>query len=119
MKWTIEDVATSEVWTFLHNPYEMQTPTTSRRTQGHPRGLAFRPGAVPFAWSFKGRVYTEGEYAILLDWSTRGRVRITDHLGRIHLVTPQAFDPIPRRSTASGHWRYTYTFLALYLGRES
>jgi hypothetical protein len=118
-RWVFEDVYTLETWTFLHNPFEMQTPTASRRTQPFQRGLGYRGGAIPFPWSFKGRVYTKEEFDILLDWSTRQRIRITDHLGRIHLVTPQGLDPTPRRTRANSHWRYLYTFNALYLGRET
>ena len=103
----------------LHNPYEMQTPTAPRRTEPFPKGLGFRPGQLPFAWSFKGRVYSQEEFDIVLGWASRQRVRITDHLGRIHLVTPQGFEPVPRRARVGNNWRYLYTFKALYLERES
>lgn len=119
MKWTFEDVDTAEVYTLVRNPYEMATPTGPRRTQGLPRGLALRGGSIPFAWSFRGRLATEEEYDTMLDWSRRRRIRITDHLGRIHLITPQAFEPTPRRDRIDKHWRYLYVFKGLYLGREA
>ena len=118
-RWAFEDVYTLETWTLSHNPYEMQTPTTSRRTEPFALGLGYRGGRTPFPWSFKGRVYTKDEFDTMLDWSTRQRIRITDHLGRIHLVTPQGFEPTPRRTRLDRHWRYLYTFSGLYLGRET
>lgn len=119
MKWTFEDLDTAEVWTFLRNPYEMMTPTLPRGTRVYQKGLAFRPGSMPRAWSFKGRVATQEEYDILLDWSKRGRIRITDHLERVHIVQPMGFDPTPRRAHADRPWRFLYTFRALYLEREA
>lgn len=119
-RWRFADTTSSETWTFVRNPFEMASTVQPHRTTGAPHGLALRPGDMPFAWTFRGHLKSQEEYAALLAWSVKpAPIRITDHLGRIHRVLPQGFDPKPRRSRPGRHWRFEYTFKALYLERET
>lgn len=117
-KWLLTDPVTSETWTFVRSPFEMATPTRPHRTQVMPGGLAMRKGTLPSAWSFRGYLRTKEEYDTLLEWSKKpNAIEITDHVGRVHEVMPQSFDPVPRRARQGVPWRFEYTFRALYLRR--
>lgn len=118
MKWVLHDPVAGDSWTMLRNPFEMATPVVPNRTQPMAGGLAFRKAPLPSPWQFKGRVKTQDEYDILLGWASRpNAIEITDHLGRIHVVVPTQFDPVPRRSRHTVAWRFDYTFKGLYLRR--
>lgn len=122
-RWKFVDPATLDEFTFPHNPFSMDSPNLPHKTVTMPglrRQLAFRQGRAPKTWSFRGRIYTEGFYASLQDWSQRDTIHITDHRLRVHDVIPLAFEPTPKRtSTRDLSWRFDYVFKCVYVGRVS
>lgn len=106
------------------NPATMSHPGVQHRTTVTPGGFdgrqrALRAPDLPGTWSFSGKVRTKVDYDALLAWAqVSGRIRITDHLGRVHEVLPQSFEPepVPRNGVANP-WLFAYTFKMLYLRR--
>lgn len=109
---------------FPQNPAAMTHPGLQHRTTTSPAGIdgrqrALRAPDLPSTWSFTGKVRSKADYDALLAWSrVSGRIRVTDHLGRIHEVLPQAFEPVSvAKSGVPNPWLFTYTFKTLYLRR--
>lgn len=122
-RWTFTDLATSEVWRLPRNPRRMGSIHGPRRGDNSGRdpltGVVriTRSPTGGFEWSFEGRIHSELEYDTFLSWSKRSKVRVTDHLGRAHLVIPKVFEPTSMLSGDANPWLHAYTFKTLYLGR--
>ena len=121
-RWALSDPVTGDSYVMRANPKTMATPVVPHRTQAarsrNGTVRALRRPDQPSPWSFAGRLRTALEYATLEDWAARGRIVVTDHLGRQHQVQPQSFEPTPvERSGAGNPWLMDYTFKALYLKR--
>lgn len=126
MRWQLHDLVADETYTFKHNPKVMtsmapphQTKSMARAIDGKVRGL--RTPDHPFVWSFSGKVRNKSEYDTLLAWSRRpNRLRLTDHVGRVHDVLPQKFSATPVEKSGMGDpWLFEYTIETLYLRRVS
>lgn len=119
-KWIFTDPVGLDTLTFVRNPFEMATPTRPHRTQVMPGALAYRKGQLPTPWSFRGHLNSQDEYTFFRIWADKpNAIQITDHLGRVHEVMPQSFEPVPRRTRQGNQWRFEYTFRALYMRRIS
>jgi len=123
-RWVISDVAGSTSYQMVRNPKTMGSPIRTHRTTTTPVGIDGRRRGVrapdlPGQWSFAGRLRSKAEYDALLGWANyQARVRITDHLGRLHEVMPLAFEPVPVPRSGEGNpWLFDYTFKALYVRR--
>lgn len=124
-RWVLRDMTTAETYTLPTNPKAMGTPTLPRHTTSlrvspiDGKSRAFRTPTMAQPWTFTGRLRTKVEYDALVDWCGRsGRVRITDHFGRIHEVMPTGFEPTPVAKSGTGNpWLFDYTCNFMYFRR--
>lgn len=121
-RWTLHDPVAADTWQMRNNPRQMSSPVRGQRTTtGRIRGVvrALRAPQMPMSWTFNGRLHRKEDYDALEEWAGRpNAIEITDHLGRVHRVVPQSFDPVPVEKSGVGNpWLFDYTFTALYLKR--
>jgi hypothetical protein len=124
-RWSINDPVAGDSFRFARNPSAMSSVSQPHRTTSHRASpvdgkiRAMRAPDQPFLWQFTGKVRTDLEYKHLLEWSERrNRVRITDHLGRVHEVLIQGFEATPVERSGNGNgWLFTYTVKTLYFRR--
>lgn len=123
VRWRFQDLRTNEVHTVQLNPNKMaglnfsrSLEWGSRTTDGRPTGLM--SSRDPQSFSFGGVVRTQSHHDSLIDWQKRpGKVRVTDHLGRVFDVMIRSLDLTDRTLTASNRWRFSYQFDCLLLRR--
>ncbi len=126
VRWKFKDMRTNEVYTVEINPNEMSGFRFPREIDFAPYRSSYR-GVVgvkaprrPVDWSFGGVVRSETHHDKLIDWQKRpGKVRITDHLGRVFEVMIRSLDMVDRRPAGEDTWRFRYTFSCLLLRRIS
>lgn len=125
VRWIFEDpLNANEVWTVPMNPNKMTSPyrghsTTTTATSpitGQASGI--RTPDVAVEWQFSGDLKSEAHFNQLLYWAGKpNRIYVTDHLGRKWLCFLTKFDPVPKGTSPTNQWRYTYTVSALVYGR--
>ena len=123
VRWQFQDLATNQVHIVSLNPNKMSGLTFGRSIEwasgtidGRPVGLMSSPDPTPF--TFGGVVRTQSHHDTLIDWQKRpGKVRVTDHLGRVFEVMIRSLDMTDRTLTANNRWRFAYQFDCLLLRR--
>ena len=126
-RWQLYDPIVHDTLTFRHNPQTMTSMAQGHTTKSQAlspidgKTRALRSPDKPFTWSFTGKVRTKDEYDALLAWSRRpNRLRLTDHVGRVHELLPQRFSATPvERSGTGNDWLFSYTIDTLYFRRVS
>lgn len=115
-RWTLADVATSEVWTMPINPDSMSSPIRRRNLRYALGGRqdrrlrAMRVAAPAEDWEWSGVIRTQAHYDALLAWAKKpGAIDVTDHLGRTFRVVITDFVPTDRKPTRRTTWRLRYT----------
>ena len=126
-RWQLYDPVVHDTLTFRRNPQSMTSMAQGHTTKaqarspidGHVRTI--RTPDKPFTWSFSGKLRSKDEYDALLAWTQRSnRLRLTDHVGRVHELLPQKFSATPvEKSGAGNDWLFTYTIDTLYFRRVS
>jgi hypothetical protein len=131
-RWTLQDPATAESWTFQFNPNQMTSvhapksltifsnaPVYNPATE--PRagmGRVFQRSDEPYEWSFSGVIREQEHHDDLIYWTRKtGKLVITDHFGRQFTIRLLALDLNERRPTARRAWRFEYTVKALMYGQ--
>lgn len=115
-RWVFFSPVTNETWTVPINPNKMDkigpTKVVSYMTTTAINGqvLSFEGAPVPTDWTFSGAILYEDHYRGLEHWTYEvpGRIQITDHFLRVHLVQLLDFDATPGQR-ASHPWYHTYT----------
>lgn len=124
-RWTFYDPVALDTYVFVKNPSKMTTIEPKHRTTAVPISpvdslrRATRLPDLPFQWSFTGRLRSKTEHDTFVNWAGRqNRIRVTDHLGRVHEVLPKLFGPTPlERLGTPNPWLMDYTFETLYIRR--
>lgn len=123
VRWTFQDLSTNEVHTVELNPNQMTGLTFSRQFQSwgrlaDGRAVGTMTNREPAQFQFGGVVRQKEHHDSLIDWQKRpGRVRVTDHLGRVFDVMIRSLDLTDRTLTANNRWRFRYQFNCLLLRR--
>jgi hypothetical protein len=114
VRWTFEDQATLETYTFDVNPKEDDTPGYSKNFKftntSAPDGkvLVFEGRDQPREGGFSGTVLTEAHFnALHTWWDKRNQILLTDDLGRSYSIIIKSFRPKRRRSQ-NYPWRHDY-----------
>ena len=122
VRWKFLEVETSLEYTVEINPNKMSSYRFSREydwarhDQARMRGV--RSNRQPKDWTFGGVVRTETHHDALIEWQRKpGKVRVTDHLGRVFEVMMRSVDMIDRRPSGDNTWRFEYQFNCLLLRR--
>lgn len=126
-RWILTHVDTSETWTMPLNPNKMSSPHQDRSIQtsygtrqGTQRLRGFVTATEAKEWTWSGVIRTKEHYDKLEEWAKKtGRVRVTDHLGRVFEVFIQEFIPEDRQPNKKVSWRLTYQMTTLLLRRIS
>lgn len=126
-KWQLYDPIATDTFTFTHNPLSMTSmapPHTTKSTARSPIDGKIRSTRTPdhpFPWSFTGKVRTQDEYDLFVDYANRpNRLQLHDHFGRVHWVLPVKFSPTPvEKSGVVNPWLFAYTVDCIYYGRIS
>lgn len=93
-RWTLQNLALTENYTFESNPYEQTSPVAGKDVQFTPQNrtvgliptafVGIRAKRQPVDWSFTGIVRSVGEYNALLTWSKRPeRLLLTNDRGEV------------------------------------
>lgn len=121
VRWIFEEVETGATYTVEINPNEMESWLYSKdiswsKHGSRMAGIEARRG--PVAETFSGIVRSKSHHDALIAWQKKpGKLRITDHLGRVFEVMAEAVDMIDRRPTGANAWRFHYTFRCQVLRR--
>lgn len=126
-KWRLYDPVALDTLIFTHNPLSMTSLAQPHTTKSMPASpidgnvRAVRTPDHPFVWSFSGKIRSSADYDALLAWCQRpNRLRLTDHVGRVHELLPQRFSPTPvEKSGVANPWLFAYTIDTLYFRRIS
>jgi len=126
VRWQLEEMATSTVHTVEVNPNQMsgylpdKSFTFSSRVDAAGRVAGVRGKTRPAGFTFEGVIFTETHHDALLEWAGKaGKIRITDHLGRVFEVMTQGVKLVERKPTPLRAWRFTYVFDCMLLRRIS
>lgn len=122
VRWTFEDLETSETWIVPINPNEATSHRPLKELSygiGHDGRVRTRQRAPqPVEWSFGGVIRTQEHHDLLTEWSKKpGKLRVTDHLGRTFEIMISSIEIEDRTPTPSVPWRLRYTMNALLLRR--
>lgn len=124
VRWQLLEVSTGDTYTVEVNPNQMGNYNFSKNLRfslhgdGRVRGLQTR--REPSDWSFSGVLQRKSQHDALVDWAKRrGKIRVTDHLGRTFEAMVKNIDMRDRRSLTNGAYRFRYTFNTLLLRRLS
>lgn len=111
MRWKFQTLDSSQSYTFDMNPNQMDSPLLEKTVDSHAQGIdGVIRGArkdVAKGWSFSGVLHSQAQYEAFELWLHKGRIHLTDHLGRTFLVRLTNFDPT-RAGTRQHAWRHTY-----------
>lgn len=125
-RWQFHDPVATDTYVFPKNPVSMgtiqpkQATTSSARSAVDGKIRSTRTQTAPFQWSFAGRLRSQSEYGVMLDWVSRpNAIQVTDHLGRVHLVLGKSFTPAEVAAGGRNSWLMSYTLETLYLKRIS
>lgn len=120
-RWTLTDPTDDTSYTFEINPNDGGSPAHKKnfKSQGTTapagRTLLFEGADDPQQLQFKGTVLSQAQYeAMVLWWSKRYQITLTDDLGRSFPIYITEFTPERKRSR-SHPWRHDYTVTALIL----
>lgn len=127
VKWTMENLETSDSYTFLINPNEMTSPFTPRQTEHRSRSplstshRAWRKPFTPFEWTFSGVFYEKAQYEMFFQlWKTRAKFELTDHYGRTMVLRVVGFAPEQKAPMRRLHpFRQTYSMKCLVYSQAS
>lgn len=123
VRWIFHDMVTAETVTLPYNPNGMTSPFLQQTTATTPISpidgqiRAIRPKAPPREWKFTGFLRSQAHHDLLLDWGGRkGRMQVTDHLGRTFEIRFVEFVVDEKKPTKKTGWRLTYTMRCLTFG---
>lgn len=123
VRWSFQDMETNDVYVVELNPNTMSGFTFSRSfrwARSGTRAAGLMDNRQPGNFQFGGVVRSESHHDALIEWQKRGgKVRITDHLGRVFEVMIKSLAMTDRRPAGSDTWRFQYQFDCLFLRRTA
>jgi hypothetical protein len=122
VRWLLQEVETGDSYTVEFNPNKASSYRGARSFDftrgvgGRVRSFKSQDGPVPWTWG--GVIQSKAHHDALEAWGKKkGKVRVTDHLGRTFEVMMKGARISDRRQTGANAWRFTYEMDCLLLRR--
>lgn len=118
-RWKFDDPVSLVSHTFEVNPSAGGTPAYERnittQSTSAPDGkvIVFEGRDQPQTFEFSGTLRSEEELDVFVEWfNKRYQIKVTDDLGREHMIVIQSFRPTRERA-ATAPWKHSYTVSAV------